>query len=405
MKRFNLSLTIPIAREYKKDNDQEPEDVDTTIKKKISTDRRIITDIPREYYVEPTHSTANKLKLVIDILIKNKESLPYEISTNIYNETSRLITGADSSTFVLDEASTRTFMDTVNKSRSITSHGIRPINFVYEDDSSKIANILYRTTLMRIVEGPYAGKIMKIYGYNKFIFTAFVIKEIAFQKSAFLLNSECNFTSPDVLFYKYLGEPLDVDDDVNSLRNFLRSSSIKELSVFEFFFYFIMDEMPPPSLNDYIKNYDNPNYIEKMSELSNNINRMGTCLETHHIYHNDYNANNIYIRPPADNIGLIDFGEATSTPLQPVITFDGYGEEKTLDYTEEQIGTFSKDTRNYARYKANLIKKYKMSHPEKGLYGGKTRKRPLCKKNKATIRNKKQHTSKYKKRSLRKTKR
>lgn len=167
-------------------------------------------------------------------------------------------------------------------------------------------SILFRTT----VEG--VPRILKIYGYNKLIYGFKVISEIAFQVMANSLNTDCNFTSPAIYQYGF----------VNT--TFAETSPILQMERIEqlpkpYMFYFVMDVMTETNLHSYIESYTAPlNFQDSQvcQTVPGIVNEVKTCLENNRVYHNDFNYGNIYITPNTNpiSVGLIDYGESSTTP-------------------------------------------------------------------------------------------
>jgi hypothetical protein len=67
------------------------------------------------------------------------------------------------------------------------------------------------------------------------------------------------------------------------------------------------------------------------NELSEKINNVRTCMETHGLFHNDYHSENILIDTENDNkIGIIDFGLA-DTENADIVGIADFGFKKSND--------------------------------------------------------------------------
>jgi len=170
-----------------------------------------------------------------------------------------------------------------------------------EMDTFEKTDIFYLSVLYEITRGDLAGNILKVYGYDNYLFTEFVIKEIAFQKSAFLLNRECRFRSPNVIDYGF----------INNMDSGFSGESSRVFN-YPYLFYFVMEKMDGVPLSQYRRD----STPEKIQEITENIESLKFCLQGQNLFHNDYNAGNVFVRKADEigvDLGLIDFGESTAT--------------------------------------------------------------------------------------------
>lgn len=189
--------------------------------------------------------------------------------------------------------------------RARTVEHNRAINGIKYTTIGPIGSVVYR-----LLTTP--PQILKVYIYSNLVLTSVIIKEIAYQMKAKELNTSCTFNSPAVLDYGMICMNSEPRDSVISNQEDLRKYGL------DYFFYFLMEEIPGKNLYEYIKEYDPTEKTFQNTDLCKQIpdrvTNIRNCLADNNLFQNDYNVGNIYINP--DNIGsplgLIDYGEATT---------------------------------------------------------------------------------------------
>lgn len=233
------------------------------------------------------------------------------------------------------------------------------------------------------------NKMMKVVLFNENILGDYmVIREIVWQKYATKLSSKCNFKTPNI--YNYGKHILD-----QNLKEILKSKiDNRYLQKYNCIWYFTMDKIEYPNLDKTVN--DHPIITENeniCNSVSNKINKVNECLQTHELYHNDFNQNNVLLNYNDDNnedseIGLIDYGEADyETKFGEPWTCDllkilrkkntrkpPQSLPAKMDVNENNTINSSSLTRKIRKTVKSRVKKY-LEEKNKQNKGGKTKKR------------------------------
>jgi len=130
-----------------------------------------------------------------------------------------------------------------------------------------------------------------------------IIKELAYQQYAKELSNTCNFETPTILNYGRIMLNENIRKNPK-YRDFLDDYK------YDCIWFIIMNKMNYQPLSKGVNDIDLDDKAT-CNELSEKINNVRTCMETHGLFHNDYHAENILIDTENDNkIGIIDFGLA-----------------------------------------------------------------------------------------------
>lgn len=151
-----------------------------------------------------------------------------------------------------------------------------------------------------------AKNIVKIYNYSYSDYSQYsIIKEIAFQKYATTLSAKCQFESPQVLEYgNFIISPSN-----NSLFPKMAHNSI---------FFIKMSRLVHNTLQQTLRmNKHMLDDAHTCNSIANRISSIVECMQRNNLYHNDLNPGNVFLDSTrTDNIGIIDYGQASDRQIQ-----------------------------------------------------------------------------------------
>jgi hypothetical protein len=164
-----------------------------------------------------------------------------------------------------------------------------------------------------------------------------IIKELAYQEYAKELSNVCDFETPTILNYGRIMLNENIRKNPK-YRDFLDDYT------YDCIWFIVMNKMNYKSLSEGVADIDLDDKAT-CNELSEKINNVRKCMETHGLFHNDYHSENILIDTENDNkIGIIDFGLADTENADQVGIVD-FGFEKYND-TGSSKDTNEFDTMN-----------------------------------------------------------
>jgi hypothetical protein len=150
-----------------------------------------------------------------------------------------------------------------------------------------------------------------------------IIKELAYQEYAKELSNICDFETPTILNYGRIMLNENIRKNPK-YRDFLDDYK------YDCIWFIIMNKMNYKSLSKGVADIDLDDKAT-CNELSEKINNVRTCMETHGLFHNDYHSENILIDTENDNkIGIIDFGLA-DTENADIVGIADFGFKKSND--------------------------------------------------------------------------